>query len=117
MHKTVLSISLIGALFLLSSFSDGKIVYATEISGEVEHDQPKMLIKKTDSCTERCHVNYMAYENKFKSLKKDEIFKHRTHSFEQDLDCISCHDDSEVNTKEHGKLTIKKENCLKCHHV
>ena len=73
--------------------------------------------KKVDSCTVRCHVNYMAYENKFEVTQRAEIFRHKTHSFEQDLDCTSCHDNSEVNTEEHGKLTIKKENCLKCHHV
>ena len=117
MRKIVLSISLLGALFLLSPFSEGKIASATEILGEVGHAPSKMLTKKTDSCTERCHVNYMAYENKFKSRKRDEIFKHKTHSFEQGLDCISCHDDSDVNTKGHGKLIIEKENCLKCHHV
>ena len=117
MRKTVLSISLFVTLFLLSLFSEGRNASATEILGEIGHAPSKMLTKKTDSCTERCHVNYMAYENKFKSLKKDEIFKHRSHSFKQDMDCISCHDDSEVNTEGHGKLIIGKENCLKCHHV
>lgn len=117
MRKTVLSISLLGALFLLSLLSEGRNASAAEILGEIGHAQSKMLTKKTDSCTERCHVNYMAYENKFKSLKKDEIFKHRSHSFKQDMDCILCHDDSEVNTEGHGKLIIEKENCLKCHHV
>ena len=117
MRKTVLSISLLGALFLLSLLSEGRNASAAEILGEIGHAQSKMLTKKTDSCTERCHVNYMAYENKFKSLKKDEIFKHRSHSFKQDMDCILCHDDSEVNTEGRGKLIIEKENCLKCHHV
>ena len=57
----------------------------------------------------RCHVNYMAYENKFEVTQRAEIFRHKTHSFEQNLDCIACHDNSEVNTEGHGKLTIKKE--------
>jgi len=59
----------------------------------------------------------MAYENKFEVTQRAEIFRHKTHSFEQNLDCTSCHDNSKVNTEGHGKLTIKKENCLKCHHV
>ncbi|MBS1257458.1 MAG: hypothetical protein MAG551_00502 [Candidatus Scalindua arabica] len=117
MRNIVLGISLLGALFLLSLFSVGKITFAAVISGEVEHAPLQTLTKKADSCTERCHVNYMAYENKFKATKRAEIFRHKTHSFEQDMDCISCHDGSEVNTKGHGKLTIKEENCLKCHHV
>ncbi len=126
MRKIVLSISLLGALSLLSFNSEGRGEQPFALTsqplhlagvGKVEHAPLQTLTKKTDSCTVRCHVNYMAYENKFKSLKRDEIFRHRTHSFEQDLDCVSCHDDSEVNTKEHGKLTIEKENCLKCHHV
>ncbi|MCP4269679.1 MAG: hypothetical protein GY777_29595 [Candidatus Brocadiaceae bacterium] len=76
-----------------------------------------VLLKKPESCTERCHVNYMAYENKFEVSHVTEIFKHKTHSYEQDMECISCHDNSEVNTEGHGRLIIEKENCLKCHHV
>ena len=134
MRKIILSISFLGALFLLSFNSEGRgeqpparqqfggfaltsqPLHLAGV-GKVEHTPLQTLTKKTDSCTERCHVNYMAYENKFKSLKRDEIFRHKTHSFEQGMECISCHDNSEVNTKEHGKLIIEKENCLKCHHV
>ncbi|MFQ5687516.1 MAG: cytochrome c3 family protein [Candidatus Scalindua sp.] len=126
MRKIVLSISLFGVLFFLSFISEGRGELPFALTSQplhlagvqkIEHTPLKMSTKKTDSCTERCHVNYMAYENKFKSLKRDEMFRHKTHSFDQDMDCISCHDDSEVNTKGHGKLTIGKENCLKCHHV
>src|SRR3989304_7930445 len=113
MRKTVLSISLFVTLFLLSLLSEGRNASATEILGEIGHAPSKMLTKKTDSCTERCHVNYMAYENKFKSLKKDEIFKHRSHSFKQDMDCISCHDDSEVNTEGHCKISNQNKKSSK----
>ncbi len=46
MHKIVLSISLLVALSLLSLFSEGKYIYATEILGENEHAPSKMLTKK-----------------------------------------------------------------------
>ena len=118
MYKYVLITSFSWLMFLLSFFSEASSVYANETLSKNEHIQaPKTSIKKLDSCTVRCHVNYMAYENKYDVTQRAEIFRHKTHSFEQDLDCTSCHDNSEVNTKNHGKLTIKKENCLKCHHV
>ncbi len=101
MYKFVLISSLIVAVLLFSFFSEASSAFA----------------KEADSCTVRCHVNYMAYENKFEVTQRAELFRHKTHSSEQGLDCTSCHDNSEVNTEGHGKLTIKKENCLKCHHV
>ncbi len=118
MYKFVIVASLFVALLLLSFSPEGSSVYAKEILSKTARIQgSKMSTKKVDSCTVRCHVNYMAYENKFEATQRSEIFRHKTHSFEQDLDCTSCHDNSEVNTEGHGKLTIKKENCLKCHHV
>ena len=118
MCKIVSGVSLFVVMLLLFSFLGGSRVYAKEeLSKPVPIHVPKVSIKKAYSCTDRCHVNYMAYENKFEVTQRAEIFRHKTHSFEQDLDCTSCHDDSEVNTEGHGKLTIKKENCLKCHHV
>ena len=118
MCKIVSGVSLFVVMLLLFSFLGDSRVYAKEtLDRTVPIQGSKESIKKADSCTDRCHVNYMAYENKFEVTQRAEIFRHKTHSFEQDLDCISCHDNSEVNTEGHGKLTIKKENCLKCHHV
>ncbi|MGR3294376.1 MAG: cytochrome c3 family protein [Candidatus Scalindua sp.] len=118
MYKIVSGFSLLVAILLLSFFSETSSVYAKEVLSKSERAQgSKISKKKVDSCTVRCHVNYMAYENKFEATQRVEIFRHKTHSFEQDLDCTSCHDSSEVNTDGHGKLTIKEENCLKCHHV
>ncbi len=117
MYKFVLIICLFMVILLLS-FSEASSVYAVDTLSMAEHFQrQKVSTKKTDSCTARCHVNYMAYENKFEVTQRAEVFRHKTHSFEQDLDCVSCHDHSEVNTENHGKLTINKANCLKCHHV
>ena len=59
----------------------------------------------------------MAYEKEFEGTRRAEVFRHKRHSFEQDLDCTVCHDNREVNTRGHGTLKIKEENCLKCHHV
>jgi len=129
MCKFVLIVSLFVTLLLILFFPEGSGVSAVEVSryvGWVKRSEPiifadhvssKMLTKKTDSCTERCHINFMAYDNKFDVTQRAEVFRHKTHSFEQNLDCTSCHNNSEVNTERHGKLTIKKEDCLKCHHV
>ena len=114
MSKIILYISLVGTIISLSFFLEDSIVFAKETLSNTEHIQE---IKKVDSCTVRCHVNYMAYENEFEVTQRAEVFRHKTHSFEQNLSCTFCHDNSEVNTEGHGKLTIKRENCLKCHHV
>ncbi|MHC4453314.1 MAG: cytochrome c3 family protein [Planctomycetota bacterium] len=116
MYKFVLIFSYFWLVFILSFISEDGYVYATEEQGK-QDNPPKTLLKRSVSCTERCHVNYMAYENEFKVSNKPEIFRHKTHSYEQDMECVSCHDSSEVNTEGHGKLTIENENCLKCHHV
>ena len=116
--KFLLTASLLVALLFLSlshESTDANAEEALNSSNRIEGS--KLSIKKVDSCTERCHVNYLAYENEFQATKRTEIFRHESHSFEQNLDCTSCHDDSEVNTEKHGELTITEENCLTCHHV
>ncbi|MBZ0108355.1 MAG: hypothetical protein K8F52_06775 [Candidatus Scalindua rubra] len=118
MCKIVSNVNLFMITLLLIFYLGASSGYAKETISKTEPVQvSKVSAKKTDSCTVRCHVNYMAYENKFEVTQRSEIFRHKTHSFEQNLDCTSCHDSSEVNTEGHGKLTIKKENCLECHHV
>ncbi len=103
-------------MLILSFASKGEYIYAI-VEQSKQEKAPKIFSRRSGSCTERCHVNFMAYKNKFGSSEEAEIFRHKTHSYEQDMECVSCHDNSEVNTEGHGKLTIKKENCLKCHHV
>ncbi len=118
MRIIISGISLFVVMLLWFFCPEGSRVYAEEtLSKTVPIHGSKVSTKNEDSCTVRCHVNYMAYENKFEVTQRAEVFRHKTHSFEQELDCTSCHDNSEVNTEGHGKLTIKKENCLKCHHV
>lgn len=103
---------------LLPLVSGDNNILAADVSIKSDNVLKHRTVKQNiDSCTERCHVNYMAYKNEFDSSKEKEVFKHETHSLEQGLDCISCHDDKEVNTKGHGELTINHKNCLKCHHV
>jgi hypothetical protein len=117
-NRIALILCLSCALLCLYVIFHGSSADALETKSKFERAQgSKISKKKVDSCTVRCHVNYMAYENKFEVTQRTEVFRHKTHSFEQNLDCTSCHDSSEVNTEGHGKLTIKKENCLKCHHV
>ncbi|MDR4499256.1 MAG: hypothetical protein MRK02_15260 [Candidatus Scalindua sp.] len=117
-YKYSLTVSLLMALLLLSLFHERSNPYAEESLSKDDRIEGTMItIKNVDSCTERCHANYLAYENKFEATQRTEIFRHGSHSFEQNLDCTSCHDDSEVNTERHGRLTIKEENCLTCHHV
>ncbi len=103
-------------MLVLSFLSGGKYVSAIEVQSKQEKAL-KIFSKRSKSCTERCHVNYMAYENKFNVSGETEIFRHKTHSYEQEMECVSCHDNSVVNTEEHGKLTIEEGKCLKCHHV
>lgn len=94
------------------------MVFALEIQGKSGLPTTEMLMKNIGSCTERCHINHMAYENKSKLSKRGHMFKHVTHSLKQGLDCASCHDVVvEVNIKGHGKLKIEGKDCLKCHHV
>ena len=102
--KFVLTVCLLLALLLLSLFYEGSTSYAEETLRKQDRiEESKSSLKKVDSCTERCHVNYLAYENKFEVTQRAEIFRHKSHSYEQNLDCTSCHDDSEVNTDGHGQ--------------
>ena len=118
MRKTISSISLLVAIFLLSVFSESRSIDAIEVSSKSKHvSNPATLKKSIDSCTKRCHVNYIAYENDYKLPKGVKNFRHKTHSTKQDLDCSDCHKDIEVNTEGHGKLTTEQNDCLKCHHI
>jgi len=64
------------------------------------------------SCTDRCHVNYLAYH----TVHQGEIFRHESHSPHQGLECHQCHNNDTVHTKTHGGLTIQKKDCWICHH-
>ncbi len=66
----------------------------------------------SDSCIDRCHVNYMAY----RTVYQGEVFRHKTHSPNQRLECSQCHNNDAVNTKTHGGLVIKQKDCMFCHH-
>ena len=58
---------LVVLLFFLIACLESKITYAFEASSESKHvSKPATLRKSMDSCTKRCHVNYMAYENDYK---------------------------------------------------
>ena len=117
-HKIIALISILAAFLIISAIAGNNCIYAIEEtlnSGNVS--KRELINKNIDSCTERCHVNFMAYEKEFDSTKRPEIFRHITHSVKQDLDCVACHKDDEVNTEGHGKLTIEQNDCLKCHHV
>ncbi len=115
MYKFVLIISYCCFMLVLSFISEGKYVAAIEEQSKQENTS-KVYLKNSESCTERCHVNYMAYENKFEVSHVTEIFKHKTHSYEQDMKCISCHDNSEVNTEGHGKL-ITNDGSFGAHNI
>ncbi|BBO18966.1 conserved hypothetical protein [Candidatus Brocadia pituitae] len=64
------------------------------------------------SCTDRCHVNYLAYY----TVYQEEIFRHESHSPRQGLECHQCHNNDAVHTKTHGGLMIQKKDCWLCHH-
>ena len=109
---------LVVVLFFLVACFESESAYASKASSNPKHaSNPATLRKSMDSCTKRCHVNYMAYENDYELPKGVKNFRHKTHSTEQNLDCSDCHKDIEVNTKGHGKLTTEQNDCLKCHHI
>lgn len=64
------------------------------------------------SCVDRCHVNYMAY----RAVYRGEVFRHKTHSPNQRLECNKCHNNDAVNTETHGSLVIQHKDCMSCHH-
>jgi hypothetical protein len=117
MRIIVVFFSLIGILLPMPAFPASKPAYALDKSNKSKHISESATLKNIDSCTERCHVNYMAYENDYELPKGVKIFRHKTHSMKQNLDCSACHKEIEVNTEGHGKLTIEQKDCLKCHHI
>lgn len=64
------------------------------------------------SCTDRCHVNYKGY----RTIYQGKIFRHRSHSPEQGLQCDRCHRSDAVGTETHGRIIIENKDCCKCHH-
>ena len=64
------------------------------------------------SCTDRCHVNYKGY----RTIYQGKIFRHRSHTPEQGLQCDRCHCSDPVDTKTHGRIIIEDKDCCKCHH-
>ena len=66
----------------------------------------------TSSCIDRCHVNYMAY----RTIYQKEIFRHKMHSPDQDLECYQCHNNDPIDKKTHGNLIIQNKDCQTCHH-
>ncbi|MGQ3683685.1 MAG: cytochrome c3 family protein [Candidatus Loosdrechtia sp.] len=66
----------------------------------------------TSSCTDRCHVNYLAY----RTIYQGKVFRHKTHSLNHGLACNQCHDSSPVNMEMHGRLVIQNKDCWTCHH-
>ncbi len=117
MRIIVAFISLLGVLLTLHNFFAGKSACALDESNESKHVSNSATLKSIDSCTKRCHVNYMAYENDYELPKGVKLFRHKTHSIKQNLDCSDCHKEIEVNTEGHGKLTTEQNDCLKCHHI
>ncbi|GJQ60230.1 MAG: hypothetical protein SCALA701_30310 [Candidatus Scalindua sp.] len=115
MRFTVLSILLFVSTLSLAQkrVSAGELLDMSRYT-TVERDS----FESHGSCTERCHVGFMAYEVEFEyAADKREVFRHGRHLFNQEIDCISCHNDSLVNTEGHGKLLINRKDCLSCHHV
>ncbi|KKO20064.1 MAG: hypothetical protein DCC43_13870 [Candidatus Brocadia sp.] len=74
--------------------------------------KPDNLSFPDGSCTDRCHVNYLTYY----SLYEGEIFRHKSHSLSQGLECNRCHNNDAAHTKTHGGLLIQKKDCWACHH-
>ncbi|MEK7290139.1 MAG: multiheme c-type cytochrome [Planctomycetota bacterium] len=64
------------------------------------------------SCTDRCHVNYKGY----RTIYQGKMFRHRSHSPEQGLQCDRCHSSDAVDTETHGRIIIGDKDCCKCHH-
>ena len=66
----------------------------------------------TSSCIDRCHVNYIAY----RTIYQKEIFRHKMHSPDQDLECYQCHNNDPIDKKTHGNLILQNKDCQTCHH-
>lgn len=99
-------------LLLLLLASLPVIVFSQASPGQASKEQ--RFAFDDASCTDRCHVDSPLYINEYEG----EAFKHITHSQAQSLSCSDCHEDGkDVHAEGHGRLTIKKEDCLGCHHV
>jgi len=66
----------------------------------------------SETCTERCHVNYLAY----RTIYGGEVFRHKTHSSFQGLECSECHNNDSAQSETHGNLTLQNNGCWICHH-
>ncbi len=75
---------------------------------EKQSDYPAV----THSCIDRCHVNYLAYENPYRKR----VFSHRIHSPGKGYDCGLCHANDALGSETHGKLIVQDRDCLACHH-
>ncbi|MCP5005188.1 MAG: hypothetical protein GY941_14820, partial [Planctomycetes bacterium] len=113
----MLSILVFVSVIFQASFAQ-KPVSATEGQGSQKHSpETSAPLDSNDTCTDRCHVGFMAYDAELEYADKCEVFRHGRHLKDRELHCISCHDDVVVNNGEHGKLLINQEDCLTCHHV
>lgn len=62
------------------------------------------------NCTASCHANLRATKTvRFEGLE----LTHRDHVYKHNLACTYCHD----NSRTHGEVILKRENCLGCHHT
>ncbi len=117
MRLRMLSILVFVSVIFQASFAQ-KPVSATEGQGSQKHSpETSAPLDSNDTCTDRCHVGFMAYDAELEYADKCEVFRHGRHLKDRELHCISCHDDVVVNNGEHGKLLINQEDCLTCHHV
>lgn len=103
MIKTYLQLIFYTGIILLQPLVWGDDTYGTK---------PDTASFSTGSCADRCHVNYMAYQ----TVYQGEIFRHKTHSPNQGLECSQCHNNDAVHTKTHGRLIIQNKDCWVCHH-
>lgn len=103
MIKTYLRLIFYTGIILLQPLVWGDDIYA------IKPNTPPFL---TGSCTDRCHVNYMAYHTAYQG----KVFQHKTHSPNQGLECSQCHNNDAVHTKTHGDLIIQNSDCWACHH-
>ena len=76
-------------------------------------DETPLVFTESDlrgNCTMACHANLR--KAKIVSFEGLEL-THNDHVYKHNLSCTYCHDNSEV----HGKVKLKRENCLGCHHT
>lgn len=102
---------MIKLLFLLI-FSLGITSLQQSVQGNNTLLRKHRSLFPTTSCTDRCHVNYLAYH----TVYQKNTFKHKTHSPDKGLECHQCHNNDPVNKSTHGNLVIQNEDCWICHH-